>query len=141
MSTPDPFAAFESERTVIKPKPRGPGGGQPPSTPPAYAAASAEALPTEVGELAVLNPLVSAAGKLLMLTARLRTLAQPPNVPALRASAAEAVNQFDAAARRAGVPNESVLAARYVLCTAVDEAVANTPWGVQAGWNKQSLLV
>ena len=22
MSTPDPFAAFESERTVIKPKPR-----------------------------------------------------------------------------------------------------------------------
>jgi len=28
-----------------------------------------------------------------------------------------------------------------VLCTAVDESVANTPWGVQAGWNKQSLLV
>jgi type VI secretion system protein ImpK len=28
-----------------------------------------------------------------------------------------------------------------VLCTALDEAVANTPWGVQAGWNKQSLLV
>jgi type VI secretion system protein ImpK len=39
------------------------------------------------------------------------------------------------------VSNESVLAARYVLCTALDEAVANTPWGVQAGWNKQSLLV
>jgi type VI secretion system protein ImpK len=51
------------------------------------------------------------------------------------------VNQFDASARRAGVSNESVLAARYVLCTALDEAVANTPWGVQAGWNKQSLLV
>ncbi|MDZ4360660.1 MAG: hypothetical protein U1B84_30300 [Variovorax sp.] len=30
MSTPpDPFAAFESERTVIKPKPRTPGGTPP----------------------------------------------------------------------------------------------------------------
>jgi type VI secretion system protein ImpK len=94
-----------------------------------------------VGELGLLNPLVSAAGKLLVLIGKLRNLAQPPNVPALRASTADAVNQFDANARRAGVSNESVLAARYVLCTALDEAVANTPWGVQAGWNKQSLLV
>lgn len=140
MSTPDPFAAFESERTVIKPKPRAPGGTPPPQMPPSYAP-STEALPAELGELGLLNPLVSAAAKLLALTARLRTLVQPPNVPALRASTAEAVNQFDAAARRAGVSNESVLAARYVLCTAVDEAVANTPWGVQAGWNKQGLLV
>ena len=138
MSTPDPFAAFESERTVIKPKPRAPGGAPPP--PPSYAP-SAEALPAELGELGLLNPLVSAAAKLLALTARLRTLAQPPNVPALRASTAEAVHHFDAVARRAGVSNESVLAARYVLCTAVDEAVANTPWGAQAGWNKQGLLV
>ena len=140
MSTPDPFAAFESERTVIKPKPRAPGGAPPPQAPPAAAPAT-DALPAELGDLGLLNPLVSAAAKLLALTARLRTLVQPPNVPALRASTAEAVNQFDAAARRAGVSNESVLAARYVLCTAVDEAVANTPWGVQAGWNKQSLLV
>jgi type VI secretion system protein ImpK len=34
-----------------------------------------------------------------------------------------------------------VVAARYILCTALDEAVANTPWGAQAAWNKQSLLV
>ena len=141
MTTPDPFAAFESERTIIKPKPRAPGGGGiPPSVTPAYATGG-ESAPIELGELGLLNPLVSAAGKLLVLTAKLRNLVQPPNVPALRASTAEAVNQFDAAARRAGASNESVLAARYVLCTALDEAVANTPWGVQAGWNKQSLLV
>ncbi len=140
MTTPDPFAAFESERTVIKPKPRAAGGASPASGNAPYAA-SAEALPADVGELGLLNPLVSAAGRLLVLVGKLRNLVQPPNVPALRASTADAVNQFDAAARRSGASNESVLAARYILCTALDEAVANTPWGVQAGWSKQSLLV
>lgn len=138
MSTPDPFAAFESERTVIKPKPRTPAPGGPPVPPTTL---GAEPLPAEVGELGLLNPLVSAAGRLLVLIGKLRNLAQPSNVAALRASTAEAVSQFDAAARRAGIANETVLAARYVLCTALDEAVANTPWGVQGGWNKQSLLV
>lgn len=139
MTTPDPFAAFESERTVIKPKPRGPGNT--PAVPPTSMGGGADALPAELGELGLLNPLVSAAAKLLVLIGKLRNLVQPPNVPALRASTADAVNQFDAAARRAGVSNETVLAARYILCTSLDEAVANTPWGVQGGWNKQSLLV
>ncbi len=139
MSTPDPFAAFESERTVIKPKPRTPGGGAPPPAMPP--AAAAEPLPAELGGLGLLNPLVSAAGRLLVLMGKLRHLAQPSSVPALRAGAAEAVQRFDAEARKAGAANETVLAARYILCTALDEAVANTPWGVQSGWNKQSLLV
>ena len=138
MTNPDPFAAFESERTVIKPKPRNPGGG---SGGPAYVAPGGEASAPELGELVLMNPLVSAAARLLVLIGRLRNMVQPPNVPALRASTADAVNQFDAAARRAGISNDSVLAARYVLCTALDEAVANTPWGVQGGWSKQSLLV
>ncbi|KWT93050.1 MULTISPECIES: DotU family type VI secretion system protein [unclassified Variovorax] len=138
MTTPDPFAAFESERTVIKPKPRAPGGAAPLPPP---APMGGEPLPAELGELGLLNPVVSAAGKLLVLMGQLRNMVHAPNVPALRASTADAVNQFDAAVRRAGVANDSVMAARYVLCTALDEAVANTPWGAQAGWNKQSLLV
>ncbi|CAN7217630.1 MULTISPECIES: DotU family type VI secretion system protein [unclassified Variovorax] len=140
MTTPDPFAAFESERTVIKPKPRAPGGNTP-AVPPTSMGGGGDPLPAEVGELGLLNPLVSAAAKLLVLIGKLRNLAQAPNVQSLRASTADAVNQFDAAARRAGISNETVLAARYILCTALDEAVANTPWGVQGGWNKQSLLV
>ena len=140
MSTPDPFAAFESERTIIKPRPRVPAGGAaPPPTP-------QPAPPQDLGAadgvvLDVLNPLVSAAGPLLGLIASLRHLAQSPHVPTLRASLTTAVQRFEAQAHKAGVANESVIAARYVLCTALDEAVANTPWGVQAGWNKQSLLV
>jgi type VI secretion system protein ImpK len=137
-STPDPFAGYESERTVIKPRPRPPAGGAAP--PPGGAPLVAGHAP-DVGELGLVNPLVSAAGKLLVLIGKLRGMVQPRDVASLRTAAGDAVNQFDADARRAGIGNETVLAARYVLCTALDEAVANTPWGAQAGWNNQSLLV
>ncbi|MDM0044945.1 DotU family type VI secretion system protein [Variovorax dokdonensis] len=137
-STPDPFAGYESERTVIKPRPRASAGGPAPVQP---ASGAAPAGTPDVGELGLVNPLVSAAGKLLVLIGKLRGMVQPRDVTSLRAAAGDAVHQFDADARRAGIGNETVLAARYVLCTALDEAVANTPWGAQAGWNNQSLLV
>ena len=136
---PDPFAAFESERTIIKPRPRAPAGATPP---PAPAMAPPPAAPVvDVGAVALLNPLVSAASPLLGLIASLRQATQAPQVPALRASLVAAVQRFEAQAQQAGVAQGAVVAARYVLCTALDEAVANTPWGAQAGWNKQSLLV
>jgi type VI secretion system protein ImpK len=138
MSTPDPFAAFESERTIVKPRPRTPVAAVPAAS---EHSATMDTAPPEIGEIALLNPLVSCASPLLLLAGRLRHLTQPPNASSLRASTAAAVQRFDAAARGQGINNETVLAARYVLCTAIDEAVANTPWGVAAGWNKQSLLV
>ncbi|MDR1968707.1 MAG: DotU family type VI secretion system protein [Burkholderiaceae bacterium] len=139
MSAPDPFAAFEPERTIIKPRPRAPGAAARSAGPQPHA--SADAMPADIGEIALLNPLVSCASPLLLLSVQLRRLTQPPDASALRASAVEAVQQFDAAARRAGIGSETVAAARYVLCTALDEAVANTPWGVAAGWNAKTLLV
>ena len=42
---------------------------------------------------------------------------------------------------RPGVANEIVLAARYVLCAALDEAVLSTPWGAQSEWAQHPLLV
>jgi type VI secretion system protein ImpK len=64
-----------------------------------------------------------------------------PNPSALRATLIQSVQDFETAARRGATPNEKLIAARYILCTAVDEAVANTPWGAQSGWSQQSLLV
>ncbi|MBK9235344.1 MAG: type VI secretion system protein TssL [Rhodoferax sp.] len=141
MSTPDPFAPFESERTVIKPKPRMPSAASPSAPPPSYGTADPEPEPIEVNALGLLNPLVSCASSLLGLVGHLRTLSQAPNVEALRNSVADAVRRFEAAANRAGVSNENIVAARYVLCTALDESVSNTPWGVQAAWSKRSMLV
>ena len=140
MSTSDPFAAFESVHTIIKPKPRAPGGAaKAPAASDLFGAANLA--PVEIGEIELLNPLVSCASPLLLLTVKLRYLAQPPNVATLRNSAAEAVQQFDIAARRIGIANETVVAARYVLCVALDEAVSKTPWGVAANWSAKNLLV
>jgi type VI secretion system protein ImpK len=141
MSTIDPFAAFESERTVIKPKPQTPHRPSPPPAQGPSAPTDGATAAVEWGQIALLNPLVSCASRLLLLIGKLRNTAQTLDAAALRASTAEAVQQFDTAARRAGIDNAAVVAARYALCTALDEAVANTPWGETAGWNKKSLLV
>ena len=142
MSTPDPFAAFESERTVIKPRPKVGGASglvSPPPSAPAQAAAPLE--PVDVASLGALNPLVAHATGLLSLVGYLRTLVQSPDVNTLRGSLISALQRFEAGATRSGASKESIVAARYVLCTALDESVSNTPWGVQAAWSKQSLLV
>ena len=51
------------------------------------------------------------------------------------------LRRFEDRARRAGVINETVLAARYALCATLDEAVLATPWGAQSEWAQQTLLV
>lgn len=142
MNTPDPFASFESERTIIKPRPRV-GGQAPapaPSAPPAPPGAD-NAPAFDISALPHLNPLVSAASALLGLMAQVRHTVHHPNPGALRATLIQSVQDFETAARRGATPNEKLIAARYILCTAVDEAVANTPWGAQSGWSQQSLLV
>lgn len=142
MSTPDPFAAFEPERTVIKPKPRLAGNDHlQASALPKANPRMGEPAPMDLASVSVLNPLVSAASALLGLISSLRNVRQPPNIPGLRSSLTQAIQRFEADAHKLGLDNGQVVAARYVLCTALDEAVANTPWGAQAGWNKQSLLV
>ncbi|NVL27204.1 hypothetical protein F2S73_10895 [Pseudomonas syringae pv. actinidiae] len=50
------------------------------------------------------------------------------------------VKLFEAEARKRAIDNDQLLAARYVLCTVVDEAVLNTSWGSKSDWSKISLL-
>ncbi len=142
MSTPDPFAAFETDRTVIKPKPRMSGNEHIQTSPLSTGAFRVpETAPIDMAAVAVLNPLVSAASTLLGLISSLRNVRHAPNIPALRNSLTQAMQRFESDAHKLGLDNGQVVASRYVLCTALDEAVANTPWGAQAAWNKQSLLV
>ncbi len=86
------------------------------------------------------NPLVDAATPLLTLAAQLRRLPAHGDPRALRVGLAQQVVGFHAAAREAGVASEPVLAARYVLCTLLDEAVLATPWGADSPWSQHSLL-
>ena len=89
-----------------------------------------------------LNPLVQAAIPLLLLAGQLRgASASPMDVGGLRRHVLEEIRRFEDQARAAGVRNEIVLAARYALCAALDEAVLSTPWGAQSEWAQHPVLV
>jgi type VI secretion system protein ImpK len=155
-SSDDPFAAFGQDRTIIKPSAgraaaAGAGAGNPvparPAAPAAGAAASAAGggreapLALDALTAASLNPLVAAAMPLLSAAPRIRQSAQHPNPAGLKEALADGIRAFEAQARAQGLPNEQVIAGRYVLCTLLDESAASTPWGGSGAWAAQSLLV
>jgi len=88
-----------------------------------------------------LNPLVQAASPLLLRMGQMRSAPASIDVPSLRRAALEEIRRFEERARAAGVRNEIVLAARYVLCAGLDEAVLSTPSGAQSEWAQHPLLV
>ena len=152
----DPFAAFESDRTVIKPStgrgaqpgapggvPQAPGRGAPPGGAPRADAGGAKEAPLALDALmsASLNPLVSAASPLLSSAPRIRAMVQHANPAGLKEALADGIRKFEQQARSEGLPNEQVIAARYILCTLLDESAASTPWGGSGVWSGQSLLV
>lgn len=90
----------------------------------------------------VANPLVRAANPLLQLTVQLRhSVAPPADVARLREQAVAQVHGFERHAQGAGINTQTIMAARYVLCTLLDEAVNNAPWGDASGWAQKTLLV
>lgn len=150
----DPFAP--RDRTMMRPKPgagRRPGAApvppagssyQPaPAMPRGSAAPSAAARAASIDEFMTsgLNPLVQAATPLLVLAGRLRGQVAQADVDALRRQATQAIRSFEDHARAAGIAPDDIQAARFALCTVIDEAVMNTPWGSQSGWSAQSLLI
>jgi type VI secretion system protein ImpK len=141
----DPFQ--RPDATKLRPRP---GGGRrtfadSPRTQMSSAPLPVDAAPASAAARALigigLNPLVRAATPLLLMTAQAREAAMSVDVAGLRRLALDEIHQFEEQARGARVPNEVVLAARYVLCAALDEAVLSTPWGNQSEWTQHPLLV
>ncbi|ROL62739.1 hypothetical protein BLX41_31240 [Pseudomonas protegens] len=87
-----------------------------------------------------LNPLVAAASDLLSEVVRLKHSESAEDLRALNARLSAGLKQFDARALQDGAQSSQVMAARYVLCTVVDEAVVSTPWGNESQWSQMSLL-
>jgi type VI secretion system protein ImpK len=88
-----------------------------------------------------MNPLLSAANPLLDLVPELRTTLHHADPAGLKEALAHNIRQFESRAKAAGVAPEKVVAARYVLCTLLDETAASTPWGGSGVWGRHSLLV
>ncbi|CAB3751150.1 type IVB secretion system protein IcmH/DotU [Paraburkholderia humisilvae] len=101
-------------------------------------------LRAELGDFlsGVVNPLVRAANPLLLLAVQLRhSVAPPADIARLREQAVTQVHSFESYAQTLGVSSQTVVAARYVLCTMIDESVNNAPWGDLSGWAQKTLLV
>jgi len=143
MSTDDPFfSAGNDDRTVMRPVPGGRQSDlQRPSQPPPPSAAPAQGMSDgPLPLLGQLNPLENAASGLLALVTQLNNSRQHPDANALRNKVIGEIKRFQTTAIAADIDQETVFAARYVLCTVLDEAVLNTPWGSNSGWSQQNLL-
>jgi type VI secretion system protein ImpK len=87
------------------------------------------------------SPLIAVANPILNLVYQIRTLVHNADPDRLKTFLAEEIRRFDVAAKAQGIPAEHIVAARYCLCTVLDEAAAQTPWGGSGAWSKNSLLV
>jgi type VI secretion system protein ImpK len=86
-----------------------------------------------------MGPLMMAAGPLLALAGWLRFLPGHADVPGLRQNLMRELQKFDTSARRLGQPELTVRQADYILSATLDDVIANTPWGGEAEWGRQSL--
>ncbi len=145
MSNDDPFASPQPDRTFLMPSPgqraaRGAADGDPAAA--GLAGMHEPQVPVEaLIPNAGLNPLIIAASPLLNAVPQLRASLTHPNPIGLRETLAQGIRAFEAKAKASGVDAQKVIAARYVLCTFLDETAASTPWGGSGVWGKQSLLV
>lgn len=132
------------DRTIIRPSPGGrtpsPGRGTPSPPPPSAGGGAGTPALAAFGTTA-LNPLVEAAMPLLMLCCGLRGTRDHADVATLHAETVRQVQAFEQAAAERGAARESILAARYALCTFIDEVVMNTPWGANSLWPGRALLL
>jgi len=138
MSTDDPFfSPDKNDRTIIRPVP----GGRRSDLQQAPVSAPAPRVSEEPTPLlGQLNPLEHAASGLLALLTQINHSHHHPDANTLRNKVIGEIKQFQNTAIAADIDQETVFTARYVLCTALDEAVLNTPWGSNSGWSQKSLL-
>lgn len=87
------------------------------------------------------EPVVAAAGRLILLANHIKTLAVGPDLESLRRTTVAELDAFTKRARALGLEPKSVQLAHYILCAFIDDAVMSTPWGGQSQWSTQSLLV
>jgi len=137
----DPFADVGSGRTFILPTPGARAARARDEAPRGAAQAGADVAADIAAPESGLNPLVALANPLLALVPQIRATSRLADPAALKESIAQALRDFEARARAQGLSSERVLAARYILCTVLDEAAAGTPWGGSGQWARHNLLV
>lgn len=86
------------------------------------------------------NVLVALATPLLTLASNLRNSVSHHDVDGLRQRLVQSFNQLRNDLLQSGYMQDTVADSSYALCTLIDEAVLNTPWGGHSAWGTQTLL-
>ena len=136
--------AFDDDKTIVIPRP---GGIQRAVTKPP---SEDETLVPELNRASTggsftvsgigTNPIVDAATTLIALAVELRNTAVVNNVDLLHKQCLNQMREFENQLRKADIEMDDISDARYCLCTVIDEAVLNTPWGTNSMWSTKSLL-
>lgn len=150
------MSADDSDKTVFKqPIPGGERTGMrpmpgarttPQNNPPQnYAQSTARPMPTDDRNIHFssdggTNSLVQAASTLIAVFEKTRQSMTHPNVGGLHQRLIHEIKAFEERARNLGIRQEIILSARYLLCSVLDEAVLNTPWGSESAWAQRTLL-
>ncbi len=144
MDQDDPLFKPPSDRTIFKPTP---GKVQSPHPSSQVSTPSSSSSQSDISKLPAFelsdysqNQLINAAAVLFMLVAQLRSISDQPDVNQLRSYISSLLKKFDGKLKSLGVTAQTITAARYSLCTLIDETVLNTPWGSSSNWSQQSLL-
>ena len=86
------------------------------------------------------NHLLTLATPLITLMTQIKHTVSQDNVEKFRVQVIEEIKLFEQKLLALQYPAHDIMAARYCLCTAIDEAVLGRPWGVQSSWVQNSLL-
>lgn len=86
------------------------------------------------------NPIMRAAGPLLLLLGRLRVAMLRASFASLMEQVAAAINFFDTDIRTAGIPPQQANVAKYIICATADDIVQNIPTEDRHVWTQYSML-
>lgn len=86
-----------------------------------------------------INPLINAADPLLTLATKLRKITIPPDCAQLHQNICHELRAFDNKAQTMGYRTQLILAARFIICSLLDELIPMTLWP-EMDWKKFSLV-
>lgn len=138
--TDDPFAFDDDDRTVLRPRNENPPGGPPRQPPPGGGQPGHYQPGRQTPLLGGINSLEKAASRLLPLLITIKNTTNHPDPEQLRNKLIRELEDFKGSARKVLGDPKKVTQASYIMCTALDEAAMNTPWGHEANWAQHNLL-
>lgn len=87
-----------------------------------------------------INELISCTATLIGVYSHLKNSMSHNDENGLHSRLINEIKLFEKHSKELMIKPEVVLASRYILCSMLDEAIMNTPWGSSGSWSQHTLL-